>query len=86
VVGELSKPSLPRLGRGDLPRAAARPVYFTDEGFMNTAVFQRTELRAGNQLAGPALIEEYGSTTVVPPRARLEVDEYGNLLIEVYGD
>jgi N-methylhydantoinase A len=85
VVGELSKPSLARLGGGALPRAAARPVYFTDEGFVRTAVFQRTELKAHNRVAGPALIEEYGSTTVVPPGACLDVDEYGNLLIEVYG-
>ena len=39
----------------------------------------------GNRIEGPALIEEHASTTVILPGAMAEVDEYGNLMIEVGG-
>ncbi len=42
-------------------------------------------LRAGNRIAGPALVEEYASTTVVHPGDRLEVDAFGDLVIEIRG-
>ena len=51
-----------------------------------TPAFDRGRIAAGNRIAGPALVEEYASTTVVPPGARLDVDPYGNLSIEVYAD
>ncbi|HET7671506.1 MAG TPA: hydantoinase/oxoprolinase family protein [Burkholderiales bacterium] len=84
IIGELAKPSLPRIERGPLASPQQRPVYFTQAGFVPTKVFSRAALRAGNRFEGPALVEEYGSTTVVPPGARLEVDQHGNLLIEVH--
>ena len=42
-------------------------------------------LLAGNRIAGPALIEEHASTTVLLPGDKLEVDVYGNLVIAVAG-
>ncbi len=89
VVGEMPKPALERVAAGGAaPDAAARtgerPVFFTGEGFVRTPAFDRRLLKAGNRIAGPALVEEYASTTVVPPGAALEVDPYGNLSIEVY--
>ena len=48
-----------------------------------TPVYLRDGLRAGNRVAGPALIEEEASTTVLPPGDRLRVDGFGNLDIEV---
>jgi N-methylhydantoinase A len=82
VVGELAKPALPRLSRGELPRGGTRKVYFTASGWLETAVLWRADLKAGNRFDGPAIVEEYGSTTVVPPGARASVDDFGNLLIE----
>jgi N-methylhydantoinase A len=38
-------------------------------------------LRAGHVIAGPAIVEEAASATVLAPGARLEVDRYGNLCI-----
>jgi N-methylhydantoinase A len=86
IIGELTKPSLPKIESGPAPKPAERPVYFTQHGFVQTKVFQRPGLKADNRIEGPALVEEYGSTTVVPPGASLAVDHFGNLLIEVYGD
>ena len=46
-------------------------------------VYQRDLLRAGDSFAGPALIAEYSSTTVLPAGCVARVDEYTNLVIEV---
>jgi N-methylhydantoinase A len=40
-------------------------------------------VKAGNRIAGPALIEERASTTVLAPGDTLEVDAAGNLLIAI---
>jgi len=87
VKGIIAKPEFARILTGpEKPDAAAcievRPVYFTD-GFVETPVYARAALRAGNRLSGPVLIEEHASTTVVPPAASVEVDDFGNLLINI---
>jgi N-methylhydantoinase A len=46
-------------------------------------VYQRATLSSGNVILGPALVEEYASTTVIFPGDRLTVDRLGNLIIEV---
>jgi hypothetical protein len=38
-------------------------------------------LAPGARLDGPAIIDQADSTTVVPPRAAVEVDQEGNLII-----
>jgi N-methylhydantoinase A len=59
-------------------------VYFhATDGYVETPTFDRTLLLAGNHIAGPALIEEYASTTVLPPGDELEVDSFGNLVIRI---
>ena len=37
------------------------------------------------QLAGPAIVEERESTSVLPPGVLATVDEYANLIVEVGG-
>ena len=49
---------------------------------MNTDFHIRERLRAGNRLAGPAVLAEYSGTTVLPPGWRARVDTYENLLLE----
>jgi N-methylhydantoinase A len=58
-----------------------KDVYFRNEGFVSTPVFRRANLRSGNRVKGPALIEEHASTTVVQPGDVLTVDGFGNLQI-----
>ena len=61
-----------------------RPVFFNDIGeFVETPTFARTALLGGNRIAGPALIEEHASTTVVMPGDNVEVDRFGNLVIAI---
>ena len=86
VSGVLKKPPLERIARGSKqPLASAsrgrRKAWF--EKSHPTPVFAREGLRAGNVIAGPALIEEHASTTVVLPGDRMQVDAFGNLVIEV---
>jgi N-methylhydantoinase A len=65
--------SLPQIGGGsDTP--TRRPVYFgARKGFVEACVFDRGTLKPGFAAAGPAVIEEYGSTTLVGPDDRFEV-------------
>ena len=60
-----------------------RPVYFADEGWLDTPVYDREALAAGTRLAGPAIINQFDSTTVVPPFARVEIDEWLNIRIHL---
>ncbi len=89
VTGVMKKPPLERITRGSkVPPAGAargkRSVYFPELGkAVATPTFARDDLRAGNRIDGPALIEEYASTTVLLPGDKLKVDEFGNLVIEV---
>ncbi|AEH44427.1 5-oxoprolinase (ATP-hydrolyzing) [Thermodesulfatator indicus DSM 15286] len=48
-----------------------------------TKVFNRDFLNYGNEIEGPAIIIEYSSTIVVPPKTKLFVDEFQNLIIKV---
>ena len=89
VTGIMRKPPQRKIARGHkAPPAAAqsgkRKVYF-GRRFRPTSVFWRPALLAGNRISGPALIEEYASTTVLLPGDALEVDAYGNLAIAVGG-
>ncbi len=88
VTGLLRKPAFEPIAAGEAePPAAAfrgtRPVYFTEAGWADTPAWHRPALTGGNRIAGPALVEEYASTTVVHPGDVLTVDAYGDLVIEI---
>jgi N-methylhydantoinase A/oxoprolinase/acetone carboxylase beta subunit len=78
---------LPRYpARGGLEQALKlrRPAYFPEKGgYVETPVYDRYRLGHGVELAGPAVVEERGSTTVLPPGCGARVDEYGSLIVEV---
>ena len=59
-----------------------RDVWFN--GKAHTAmIFERNDLKAGATFDGPALVEQFDSTTVIPPNTTAEVDKYMNILIQV---
>lgn len=65
---------------------ASRQVLFPGNvAPVETAIYDRTELRAGWRAEGPAIIEEYSSTTVVPPGCGIALLDDGNLSIAVEG-
>ena len=89
VIGIMRKPPRERISAGALAPlkhafAGSRPVFFGETGdFVAAPTYARDQLLAGNRITGPALIEEYASTTVVHPGDVLTVDEFGNLVIEI---
>ena len=59
-----------------------RPVYFGgNNGWIDTPVVDRGSL-TDSPTDGPLIIEEYDSTTVVPPRWRASVDSWRNIILE----
>ena len=89
VTGLMRKPPQRKIARGGKTPAKAafsgkRPVYFGGR-FHPTPTYRRSALAAGNRIKGPALIEEYASTTVLMPGDAMEVDALGNLVITVGG-
>lgn len=88
ISGVLRKPAFERIAAGSASPAdaasGARAVYFAEtRSFVAAPTFQRDRLAAGNTIAGPALIEEHASTTVLHPGDNLTVDPFGNLVIEI---
>ncbi len=57
-----------------------REVYFSD-GWMNTPIYARNKLKAGARIEGPAVIEDYDTTIVIPPNYTAFVDGYSNIRI-----
>jgi N-methylhydantoinase A len=84
TIGRIAKPPPRALARGGAPEAKARrEVYFAEAGgYVECPIYDRYALGAGAHLAGPAVVEEFDSTTVVHPGYGLLVDGHGNLLIE----
>jgi N-methylhydantoinase A len=52
-----------------------------DGGWRDAARYDRTLLRAGDELPGPAVVTEMDSTTLVLPGHVATVDRWGSLLI-----
>ena len=46
-----------------------------------TRFYDRAALKAGNRLEGPAIVNQYDSTTVIPPGLTAHVDRFGNIVI-----
>jgi N-methylhydantoinase A len=61
-------------------------VYFAEaDGYVDCPIYDRYALGAGVRLAGPAVVEEFDSTTVVHPGYAVRVDDRANLFIEREG-
>ena len=89
AVGKVRKPSLrvvkEAMGDGGDALVGTREAFFGRTGWVEAKVFRRAALPPGSVIAGPAMIEEYDSVTVVPPGWACRVDGLGNLLLEFRG-
>jgi N-methylhydantoinase A len=63
---------------------ARRKAYF--DGWYDCPIFDREKLVSGNQVRGPAIIEQMDSTTVVHPGQTANIDRFGNIIIEIHGE
>ncbi|MBR9651363.1 hydantoinase/oxoprolinase family protein [Thalassovita aquimarina] len=59
-----------------------RDVWFKGEK-RQASTYDRAQMKAGAEFAGPAIVEQVDSTVVVPPEATAKVDQYLNILIRV---
>jgi N-methylhydantoinase A len=84
-AAEAFTPVVQPLNEGDGSHAliGARDVYF-DGSFHETRIYNRDLLRPGDTFAGPAIVSEYSSATILPFGDVLRVDGLGNLVIEVH--
>ncbi|MCZ6647165.1 MAG: hydantoinase/oxoprolinase family protein [SAR324 cluster bacterium] len=87
AVGLVDKLELRRIAEardGAAPEPAlTRPVHFTEQGFVETPVYERGSLLAGQVFAGPAVVDQLDTTTLIFPGQRATVDAYGNLILSV---
>jgi N-methylhydantoinase A len=87
-IGTIDRPVMRKLEPtdGNIARALKTPrqVYFTDAGgWVKSDIYDRSLLRAGDRLAGPAIVEQMDCTTVIPPEVTATVDENGNLMLDI---
>jgi N-methylhydantoinase A len=76
-VGAMQRPELAPVNAAGDAREGARPVYF--DGWHDTPVYARERL--GGEIAGPAIIQEFGSTLPILPGFTARVDELGNVVV-----
>ncbi len=90
AIGQMPglKPTLIKKGTATPPKGALKltaDAWFEKVGKLakfKTKFYERTELLAGNHIAGPAIITQFDSTSVVPPGYTADVDKHGNLIIK----
>jgi len=75
AITRLRRPDLQRLPRGSTASVAPaeRQVYFGGHGWLEATIYDRASLPVGFAANGPAVIEEYGSTTLIWPDDSFEV-------------
>jgi len=84
-VGSVEKAELEKVAPGSGAESALlgeREVYF-EGAVVATKIYARDQLGAGDTFGGPAIVEQADSTTVVPPGAAVQVDEYASLIIDL---
>jgi len=87
ATGAIPRPQLRNLEEGDLDSSGAvkdrRHVYFSEaQETLPCDVFDRYQLKCGNRITGPAIVEEIDSTVLIHPGDYADVDRFGNLVIE----
>jgi N-methylhydantoinase A len=83
-IGVMDKPKLkewPERGRDASKALKGKRKVYLDGDFQEIPIYDRNLLEPGNTIAGPAIIEEVQSTTVVPSDFELTVDRYKNLIL-----
>ncbi len=80
-LGRIMDPRL-RAETVENARVGTRQVWF-DGNWLETAIYERDKLPTGGQFAGPAIVEQMDTTIVVEPGNSVEVDDDGNLSIEI---
>jgi N-methylhydantoinase A len=59
-----------------------REVDYVESGLQQSTIYNGDALEPGMRFVGPAIIEESGTTVVIPPGLPCQVDDYGNYCIQ----
>ena len=84
AFGSVERPELSKVeidGTLSAAQKGVRMVDFDELGVKKASIYNRDLLAPGMTFAGPAVVEESGTTTVVFPNQTVNVDDYGNLHI-----
>jgi N-methylhydantoinase A len=81
AIGAVSKPSLVQVDGAEGRPDTTAPVVFGGEA-VEGSILDRDGLGSAAEVHGPAVVEEYSSTTVVPPGWRGKTNELGTLVLE----
>ncbi|MGE0887297.1 MAG: hydantoinase/oxoprolinase family protein [Blastocatellales bacterium] len=84
AIGITSKPNLKRAKnfRRYKARAQRDALVWLGDKRRKVGVYDRTELKPGAVVAAPAIVVEYGSTTLIPAGWQARVDSWQNLLLD----
>jgi N-methylhydantoinase A len=81
AVGRLPRPSLPQVAAGGMAKPIEHRRLHLDSGSMDAAVFDRATLGAGVEIAGPAIVVQLDSTTLMLPGQVARVHTSGSLIV-----
>ena len=84
VIDRPEHPALDEIRRGAEARAAGR--FISTANFATRRFSRAPRCRRDLRSTGPAIVEEFGSTTVVFPGQKLTVDPHGILIVRAGGD
>ncbi len=86
AIGLVPKAELPKYPvRDHAPAPLDRRAVWFDGKSYDAAIYQREGLEAGAAISGPAIVEQFDSTTVIPPGMSARVDAFLNILIGTKG-
>jgi N-methylhydantoinase A/oxoprolinase/acetone carboxylase beta subunit len=76
---------LPGGGTPEAARKGSRAAFFAEAGgLVDTPVYDRALLAPGSEFPGPAIVEERECTIVAGPSARLRIDAFGMLFLDLH--
>lgn len=83
-VDKLKPEKMPANGRQSQDALKGRrEVDFIDDGIQPADLYNGDLLAPGMSISGPAIIEESGTTIVIPPAMTCRIDDYGNYHIQI---
>ncbi|OAK51700.1 hydantoinase/oxoprolinase family protein [Rhodococcoides kyotonense] len=86
-IGPIQRPAARTVASGSgasSARTGSRQAYF--DSWVDTTVFDRARLGAGDTIDGPAVIEEFSSTVPIHPGFSARIDTHGNIRISKTSD
>lgn len=87
AIGPVERPIMETLDPASTPIDRAinghRKVYFGGGRWVDTPIYDRRRLLAGDRFEGPAIIEQMDTTIVIPQGTSVAVEASGSLLLDV---